>query len=186
MVLTAVNAYGTSSISESVLIQGQTDPCAGVTCLNGGTCVNGSCNCTTGYTGSNCGTEVTPSSMRITKIVVTDFENSGWDTFPASSPDIFINVRTGTSCSPSGGLYTSSYYQDAYPGPNYDFIPSSPIVITNPTAPIAICLYDDDVSGEDFMIGVNFTPYQNGNNFPSSRNLSISGLSCTVYFTYYW
>lgn len=34
------------------------DPCEGVTCLNGGTCADGSCDCPAGYTGSNCGTEV--------------------------------------------------------------------------------------------------------------------------------
>ncbi len=33
------------------------DPCENVSCLNGGTCNNGSCSCTAGYEGSNCGTE---------------------------------------------------------------------------------------------------------------------------------
>jgi hypothetical protein len=33
------------------------DPCANVSCLNGGTCSNGSCACTAGYEGTNCGTE---------------------------------------------------------------------------------------------------------------------------------
>lgn len=33
------------------------DPCEDVTCLNGGTCNNGSCSCATGYEGSTCATE---------------------------------------------------------------------------------------------------------------------------------
>jgi hypothetical protein len=33
------------------------DPCEGVSCLNGGSCNNGTCTCATGYEGSNCGTE---------------------------------------------------------------------------------------------------------------------------------
>lgn len=160
--------------------------CLNVTCLNGGTCVNGVCNCSTGYTGADCGSEVTPTSMRITKITVTDFVNSGWDVFPASSPDIFVNVRTGSTCSASGGLYSSGFHQDAYPGPNYDFVPTTPIVISNPTATIVICLYDDDLSGQDYMAGVQFEPYQSGADFPSVRTLTVTGLTCKVYYTYYW
>ena len=34
-----------------------TDKCKGVVCQNGGTCVNGNCNCATGYEGSNCQTK---------------------------------------------------------------------------------------------------------------------------------
>lgn len=30
------------------------DPCQNVTCINGGTCVNGACNCPSGYSGSDC------------------------------------------------------------------------------------------------------------------------------------
>jgi len=32
------------------------DPCASVTCLNGGTCSGGICNCASGYSGSRCET----------------------------------------------------------------------------------------------------------------------------------
>jgi len=31
------------------------DPCESVTCQNGGTCVEGDCDCPTGYAGTNCG-----------------------------------------------------------------------------------------------------------------------------------
>lgn len=33
------------------------DPCENVSCLNGGTCNNGTCACATGYEGSTCATE---------------------------------------------------------------------------------------------------------------------------------
>jgi len=33
------------------------DPCKDVTCLNGGTCVDGTCNCAAGYEGTDCSTE---------------------------------------------------------------------------------------------------------------------------------
>lgn len=184
--LTATNLYGSALANQSVLIQSENDPCEGVTCLNGGTCVNGSCNCDDGYTGPNCGSEVTPSSMRITKIVVTEFLNDGWDTFPASSPDIYVTLRTGSSCSGGSLLYTSNYYQDAYPGPNYDFVPSAPINISSPTSPIAICLYDDDVSGPEAMGGIYFNPYESGSDFPAMRTISAGDITYKVYFTYYW
>lgn len=35
----------------------ETDPCADVTCLNGGTCNDGSCDCALGYEGDDCSTE---------------------------------------------------------------------------------------------------------------------------------
>src|SRR5215217_1585631 len=33
------------------------DACKDVTCLNGGTCIDGTCNCATGYEGTDCATE---------------------------------------------------------------------------------------------------------------------------------
>lgn len=35
-----------------------TDPCKDVKCLNAGTCVDGTCNCASGYEGDDCGTEI--------------------------------------------------------------------------------------------------------------------------------
>ncbi len=32
------------------------DPCEGVTCLNDGICLDGTCDCSTGYSGVDCGT----------------------------------------------------------------------------------------------------------------------------------
>lgn len=34
------------------------DPCEGVSCLNGGTCANGTCDCDAGFEGSDCGTQM--------------------------------------------------------------------------------------------------------------------------------
>jgi hypothetical protein len=78
------------------------DPCKDVTCLNGGTCVSGTCNCANGYEGTNCDTKtqdryagsysavdvctsgnysynatVAPSSTDITKILMTNFGGFG-------------------------------------------------------------------------------------------------------------
>ncbi|MEN9347482.1 MAG: hypothetical protein RLZZ77_993 [Bacteroidota bacterium] len=34
------------------------DPCEGVSCLNGGTCVDGNCDCDAGFEGTDCGTQM--------------------------------------------------------------------------------------------------------------------------------
>jgi len=34
------------------------NPCESVTCQNGGTCIDGSCYCPSGYTGTNCETKI--------------------------------------------------------------------------------------------------------------------------------
>lgn len=59
------------------------DPCKDVTCLNGGACDNGSCNCATGYSGSDCSTIV---------------RNALVGTVAVSS----------NSCTPAGTTWTSS------------------------------------------------------------------------------
>ena len=49
--------------------QQQTDPCSNVTCQHGGTCSNGTCDCTgTGYTGDHCETLTCTSNTQCTEI----------------------------------------------------------------------------------------------------------------------
>jgi len=54
-----LSALITSAIFSVVVYTGcikPVDECATVTCYNGGVCVNGNCNCTGDYTGTNCQT----------------------------------------------------------------------------------------------------------------------------------
>ena len=52
------------------------DPCKDVVCNNGGTCVDGSCVCATGYEGTNCDTEVRTKAIG-TWTVADSCSNSG-------------------------------------------------------------------------------------------------------------
>lgn len=48
---------GSILLSVSSCKKEETDPCETVSCLNGGTCNNGTCACSAGYEGANCQTE---------------------------------------------------------------------------------------------------------------------------------
>ena len=93
------------------------DPCEDVSCLNGGSCDDGNCNCPTGYEGSVCETverakfigtysavsaclgttaytvSIAESSSGIDKVVISNMGNSAWTA---------IGTVNGTSISISG------------------------------------------------------------------------------------
>lgn len=162
------------------------DPCLDVTCFNGGTCFNGLCSCPDGYTGAACETEVAPTKMRITNIIVTRFpatdNGAGWDV--TSGPDIYpIVTRNSTTIWDS-----PTFIQNANPALTYDFTPAPSIEINNPTDQYVISLYDyDDFDADDFMGGVFFTPYTSGNGFPDYIVLDPGGpVAYTIYVSYIW
>ena len=152
------------------------DPCATVTCKNSGTCANGSCNCPSGYGGSDCGTEKVPSKIRISKIEVLDFpattsSGGGWD--PASGADIFPRI---SDVSQSTTLFApTTYYMDAVAGSTYswDIVPSLDI---DAQTQYTFSLYDYDTTDpNDFMAGVVVALYQSGRNFPTTLTLTAPG-----------
>lgn len=154
----------------------QEDLCEGVTCLNGGTCINGDCSCPPGYTGPACEQEKAPVKMRISSITLVDFpptdNGAGWDL--TSGADVYIEISLGGVV-----IYTSGYVQNLTTANVYTDI----IEFTSPQATynIAVWDYDDGITAPDFMGGINFTPYQPGQNFPTTRNVQCSG--CDVSFT---
>ncbi len=74
------------------------DVCEGITCLNGGTCVNGDCVCEEGYEGPSCAELSIPKRITLTSVEITDiplFNSSGeaWDLFDA--PDFYVSIVHG-------------------------------------------------------------------------------------------
>ena len=57
------------------------DPCEGVTCLNDGICLDGTCDCSTGYSGADCGTHCSED------IIGT------WDVITQTSPCTFTSYE---------------------------------------------------------------------------------------------
>ncbi|MCB0657059.1 MAG: calcium-binding EGF-like domain-containing protein [Saprospiraceae bacterium] len=74
------------------------DPCEGISCQNDGTCVDGSCQCPTGWEGEFCQTKTLPAAIKVTSLSVTKFpetqtDGSAWDD-DGSGPDLLPYVLT--------------------------------------------------------------------------------------------
>lgn len=155
----------------------QEDLCEGVVCKNGGTCVNGDCSCPPGYTGPDCGQEKVPVKMRISSVTLNGFPQTdngvSWDVFN-DGPDVYIQIKSGSTV-----IFQSGWVQDLQSAHTFDGI----VEFSNPQATYTISVfdYDDGLSADDYMGGINFTPYKPGQNFPLSINLQCAG--CVVYFT---
>lgn len=151
------------------------DPCEGIECRNGGTCLNGECSCPPGYTGAACEREQTPNRMRIGSIRLKDFpatDNSGggWDLFDGA--DVYITIHEGDT-----ELFESGYVENLTSA--FEF--TANLTIENPDATHFIRVYDyDSTSGDDFMGGLEFIPYRSNQGFPDEIDLSCSG--CSVAF----
>ena len=156
------------------------DPCENVSCLNGGSCVNGVCDCSEEFTGPDCSRQKTPSSIDIANVRVTEFpatepDGTSWD-FSLTGDgraDIYVVVSFGTSV-----IYDSpTFFENANSSQDYDFEPSSGIRLTNPTERrYTVALYDYDSGGDDdFMGAIEFTPYSDDNGFPSTLFLDAGG-----------
>lgn len=152
------------------------DPCENIVCNNGGTCVNGECECPVQYTGPACNMEKVPTKMRMGGVSITEYpviDQSGvsWD--PFDGPDLYFRIWLGDDI-----LYTSStkynYSEQLVTWAfNFEF--------SDPTATYNLSLYeDDDFSSDDFIGGINFTPYKPGTGFPYVIEISCG--ACVISF----
>lgn len=157
------------------------DPCDGILCYNDGYCVDGTCECPLGYTGEDCGFQVTPYKIVLKSIRVTDFPATdgpySWDA--GSDPDIYPTIYKNDNLI----FESSAYFVDAYHGDIFEF--NMDFDLTKPLDTYAILLYDYDSVGEDdFMSGIEFVPYHDTNGFPNEIHLSAGGMSVTLVVEY--
>lgn len=161
------------------------DPCHNITCYNGGTCINGVCDCPTGYSGPDCSTALTPVSMTITKIEVTNYptiqsNGAGWDVSDGADP--FITFNMGTSANTNA--YESGYYSNVT-GQTLSYTNSLPYTVTNLSSYWTLGIWDyDAASANDFMAGVYFDPISQASGFPASFQVSTAALSARIYVTW--
>jgi hypothetical protein len=160
------------------------DPCANTVCLNGGTCVDGSCSCPTGYSGADCGTQRTPTKVTITGIKVTkhpalDGGGSTWDPITNTNPDIFVKIKQGaidlvTTSTTNNAVYTNPYVLSGFTNVN----------VTDLVTQLNIELWDEDTpsigDAHDTMGNINFSIYDSNNHFPTT--LTVDNGSGTLKF----
>lgn len=167
-----------AALSHSCQKDPQEKLCDGIICNNGGTCVNGECECPPKYTGPSCSQEVPPVKMRVGTIALTSFpptdqQGAGWDLF--DGPDVFLSIsKSGVV------LYETNWIEDLTGAwswiVNFEF--------TDPldTYTISVFDYDDGFTADDFMGGIDFTPYLTGKKFPTAYNVGCP--TCTVSFQF--
>lgn len=147
-------------------------------CING-LCYEDNCECYTGWTGKSCDIQITPTLLKITRIDILSFPSGNYDI--GSNPDIYIKIYHGEEL-----IHTQpNYFLNANPGSTYTVNYSSNINITDPTGYYSIVLYDyDDVDSDDFIGGLQFSPYFSTNNFPNFEVVTYENFSFKVYYEY--
>lgn len=142
------------------------DPCESITCQNGGTCVNGECDCPEGYTGPSCASEMAPSAIKIVGIALKEFpatttNGASWDF--TSGADVYVQLVYNGNV-----LYESDWQQNANPNGGTIWFPSGNLLMHSPQNEYTIQLYDyDDFDADDYIGGIRFIPYRPGRDFPS-------------------
>ena len=134
--------------------------------------------CPPGYAGIDCVTEVAPTSMQIKTVRITDFPatdgGAGWDL--TNGPDVYIKILRGNA-----NLYESGKFDNATPPLAYN--PNT--ILFAPESRHSLLLYDfDSSSNDDYIGGINFTPYVKDQGFPVEIYLSVGGISATLTVEY--
>lgn len=166
----------------------QADPCANTVCLNGGTCVDGSCSCPTGYSGADCGTQRTPVKVTISAIKITKFPamdgTSTWDPITNTNPDLLAVVKQG-----SNTLITTGSVNNISAGAVTILPGVSATDVMDLVTQLNIELWDEDtppVDANDSMGSINFSIYNSTNHFPTTLVVDNGTLTfeLTLSYTY--
>lgn len=164
------------------------DPCANIVCSNNGSCFDGTCQCTQGYTGTYCQTQLRPSAMIIKTITITKFPTttsagSSWD-IPASLPDIYPEIHLGSSY-----LWVSSKYVSNATGSS-TFDCNYRITDLSQTYGFGVWDFDGGTSidPDDHMGGLSTVLYSVTGGFPKTITLQCAtcAVALTLNVSYEW
>ncbi len=162
------------------------DFCEDVNCLNGGTCSQGTCNCTERYTGSRCQNQKTPTSIKIPVVEIPKwpYKNNGQDWDENDGPDLSISVlKKGIS-----EIYTTVQpIMNVFPGNLYEFNTFPVLTIKDVTSSYTLRLLDIDNWSPAIMGELDFVLYEDGNGFPTTMLIDDGGdISFKIHLVYYF
>jgi len=167
--------------------------CTDVICVNGGTCVNGACDCPVQWTGPDCSNQVKPAAIRLQSIKVIDFpitDEGGdiWDDVFDPMPDIFPVISNDDN---TETLYSfdGKEKMETTPtnGPHLFEFPGGGWRLPDVDARYNIALYDWDWSlDHDVMGGMNLPLYYNTNAFPDTIDAEYGEYRFKIAVTYTW
>ena len=160
--------------------------CDNVMCENGGVCLDGTCDCPTGFIGAHCQERAVPDYIRIRTLTVTRFpglkENNSWDEL--DGPDIFFRLLDEKY--PIG--QPDNLVENATASQPYQF-KFHFIEITHPSHTYRLQLldYDGVDTKEDFMGEITFIPNEKMKDLPASITLDDGGpVAFTMTVEYYY
>jgi hypothetical protein len=159
------------------------DPCESKTCLNGGTCNEGTCQCTERWTGEDCGAQKTPTLLKISQIQVNKYpeknaSNGNWDA--SDGPDLYLKLVKGTTLVWTGPVFPLPLNPPAGQSPVFTLATNNQPELTSPTEEYILELWDKDTApdADDFMGGIKFKAYSSTNKFP--ENLRVECSTCNT------
>ena len=148
-----------------ILTSCDSDTCENSLCLNGGVCMEGSCDCPDKFTGPDCSEQKTPDKIEIRSIQVTNFpgsnEGTAWDI--NDGPDLYFRLYEGETplAQPMIPVDDADYLQD-----HFFFVDQ--IFMKNVLNEHSLQLRDYDAEDDDEILGeVKFIPYESNNGFPA-------------------
>lgn len=157
--------------------------CETIVCFNGGVASQGFCQCPTGFTGTNCQTARQPISITVSRIELLAYPatDNGAGWDLTSGPDIFLGLSRGGS----SVWQSNQQADDASPGQTYIYTPTPALVITNLAASQTFDIWDyDPTDSDDYMAGIVFTPNSVITNFPNQIVLETSAARLRLTVTY--
>lgn len=140
--------------------------------------------CANGFEGVNCNQQLTPSLIRVDKIVVDYFPpyNSldlGWD-FPFVTADIKLLLLDASG----NPLHETEVEYNADPDGDYEF--KIDYGHNSPYDKIKFALYDNDLLSDDKIGSVSSQIYSNTGGFPPMMVVESDGLKFLIYLSYFW
>jgi hypothetical protein len=159
------------------------DPCEAMTCNNGGHCEDGSCVCAEGWTGSFCNKRKDPTTIIISKIVVTKFppKTSGGANWDASDgPDIYGAVYDDNELL----LRATGIISNATTTPlTWSATTEEQKLHLSASERYTFELWDDDGSSDQWMGGIIGYLYDEEDDMPSEIVFTAVGASVSYTFT---